>query len=129
MEVYLEVVAEFPEWALQRAVGLWLHGVGLSGNENFAFPPSPAQLAIYCRDRWQEVVAVRASVRALLAVENRQEMGSAERARVAEKMARLSKYQKHLAGLRDLHLKGSGKAGLEGLTFPTFDQFCEGLEK
>lgn len=44
MRTYLEVVSQYPLWAVSRAIRFWLCGEeGLPG-DNYAFPPSPPQL-------------------------------------------------------------------------------------
>lgn len=48
-EGYLTALSEYPAWAIGQACEAWLRREEPEGNENYAFAPSPPQLARLCR--------------------------------------------------------------------------------
>lgn len=123
--VYLDAVDEFPLWALQHACRRWNKGLGITGKENFSFPPKPPELAILARSAVEVFRAKRNQATQLLTVEVIAPIDEDERQRISEKMVKFAEYNAHLRMLKAAQLK-LPKGHLANLNeFPTFEEFCE----
>lgn len=94
-EGYLTAVSEYPAWAIAKACDAWLRREHPEGNENYAFAPSPPQLARLCR------IATRPALARFVELANIRQArpGVASKATDEERRIQVEKAQRALAML------------------------------
>jgi len=87
---YLSALEMFPAWAIALACRDWLQGRGVTGDENFAFAPSPPQLVKLAEKHAGPAWAALHNLRRVRNARIIRAIPKAERDRVAKKFEALS---------------------------------------